>query len=142
MELFEFFPIPGTEINAVYYDLPGLRLCQTDNLTEKRTLAGTASSKQDHCFPPRDFQVDSVQYAAVVITNDQVTNGNGRFWHGSLASREIEDGRKADVRKDDKKRGLHDSGGRRSANGVRAAANPESLKTADVHNDGRERKTL
>jgi hypothetical protein len=142
MELFEFFLIPGAEIDAVYYDLPGLRPRQTDNLTEKRTLAGPASSEQDHCFSPRDFQVDAVQYAAVVVTNDQVTNGNGRFWHRSLASREIENGRKGDVRKDDKKRRFHDSGGRGSANGVRAAANPEPFKTADVHNDGRECKTL
>src|ERR1700677_2875453 len=124
MEFFEFLLIPGAEINAVYDDLPGLRPSQTDNLTEKRTLAGTASSEQDHCLSPRHFQVDSVQYAPVVVTNDEVTNGNGGIIHGSVTSRKIENGSKANVRKDDEKRGLHHSGSRGSAHGVRAAANP------------------
>src|SRR5580692_10122704 len=106
MELFELLLIGGAEIDSVDDDLPGLRPCQPDNLPQQRTLARPAASQQDHRLPTCHFKIDSVQYAPVVITDHQIANGNGGIRHGSVPSREIEEGRKADIRKDDKERGL------------------------------------
>src|ERR1700722_8179566 len=142
MDFFQLSLIPCAEIDAVHYDLTGLRLCQANNVAQQRALAGPAPSEQDHRFSPRDVQADSVQHTPVVVTNDYVANRNGGIIHRSVASGEIEKRRKTNIRKDHQKSGFGDSGSRGTADSIRAAANPESFKTSDVHDDGRECKTL
>jgi hypothetical protein len=142
VDFFQFLSIPCAEIDAVYFDLAGLRLCETDNLAQQRALAGTASSEQDHRFSPRHVKVDSVQHTPVVVTNDQAANRNNWIMHCSVAPSQVEKRREAHIRKDYQKGGFDDGGSRGTTDSVRAAANPEPLKTSDVHDDGRECKTL
>jgi hypothetical protein len=70
VKLLEFLLIGGAEIDAIDYDLPGLRPRQTDNLAEKRTLAGPASSQEDHGFPRADFEGTSAGQICWFECND------------------------------------------------------------------------
>ena len=112
MDFLQLSLIPCAEIDAVHYDLTGLRSCETDNLAQQRAFAGPAASEQDHRFSPRDVQADSVQHAAVVVTNHYVANRNGGIMHRSVASGEIEKRREANIRKDHQKGRFDHSGSR------------------------------
>ena len=112
MDFLQLSLIPCAEIDAVHDDLTGLRSCETDNLAQQRAFAGPAASEQDHRFSPRDVQADSVQHAAVVVTNHYVANRNGGIMHRSVASGEIEKRREANIRKDHQKGRFDHSGSR------------------------------
>src|SRR5438270_7446625 len=68
------------------------------------------------------------------------SNGDSGIW--LLPHQQVKRGRESQVRQDDQESGFHYSRGRRPSHCVRAAAYPETLQAADMHDDGGERQAL